>query len=70
MSIEFTHLHNLVRTYQRALPLNESLKPSTSSTNAEVEDHVSISDEAHDEHRQRDVTVDVDPEPGKTSERT
>jgi hypothetical protein len=68
MSIEFTHLHNLVRTYQRALPPNES--PKTSNPNAEVDDHVSISDEARDEHRQRDVTVDGDSEPGETFDRT
>lgn len=68
MPIEFTHLHNLVRTYQRSLPVIESIKPSTSSTNAEVEDHVSISGEARDEHRQRDATVYADSERGGASE--
>jgi len=60
MPIEFTHLHNLVRTYQRSL--HESMKPSLSGTKAETEDYVSISGEARAEHRQRDVTVDRDPE--------
>ena len=68
MPIEFIHLHNLVRTYQRSLHVNESMKPSTSGTNAEMDDYVSISGEARDEHRQRDVTVDLDPEPPSASE--
>lgn len=68
MPIEFTHLHNLVRTYQRSLHVNESVKPSTSDTNAEVDDYVSISGEARNEHRQRDATVDLDSEPPLTSE--
>jgi hypothetical protein len=70
MPIEFTHLHNLVRTYQRSLHVNESMKPSTSSTNAEMEDYVSISGEARDEHRQRDITVDLDPETPPASAHT
>ncbi|HKN86953.1 MAG TPA: hypothetical protein VJV04_08850 [Nitrospiraceae bacterium] len=40
-----------------------------SNRNAEVDDHVSISDEARDEHQQRGVTVDPDSQPGTASER-
>jgi hypothetical protein len=57
MPIEFTHLHNLVRTYQRSLRVNESMKPGA---NAEADDRVSISGEARDEHRLGGVDVDVD----------
>ena len=63
MPIEFTHLHNLVRTYQRSLHVNESRKPATSGTNAEVNDLVSISGEARDEHRLEDVDADADSDP-------
>jgi len=60
MPIEFSHLHNLLRTYQRSLHVNESVKPSTLGTEAEMDDHVSISDQARDEHRQKDNTIDLD----------
>jgi hypothetical protein len=33
-----------------------------------MEDYVSISGEARDEHRQRDVTEDLDPKPPTVSE--
>ncbi|MDQ6734628.1 MAG: hypothetical protein M3Z35_11045 [Nitrospirota bacterium] len=68
MPIEFTHLHNLVRTYQRSLHVNESMKPSTSGTNAEVNDLVSISGEARDEHRLEGVDVDADSNQAPISE--
>jgi len=60
MPIEFSHLHNLLRTYQRSLQVNESVKRSTSGTEAEMDDHVSISDQARDEHRQKDNAIDLD----------
>lgn len=60
MPIEFTHLHNLVRTYQRSLHVNESMTPSTSGANPEVNDLVSISGKARDEHRLEEVDVDSD----------
>ena len=57
MSIEFGLLHNLIRTYQRSLHLNESAKPAASSHHAEPDDRVSISGEARDEHRHLNVNV-------------
>ena len=59
MPIEFTHLHNLVRTYQRSLHVNGSMKPLTSGARAEADDRVSISGEARDEHRLGSVDVDA-----------
>jgi hypothetical protein len=70
MPIEFSHLHNLLRTYQRSLHVNESVKRSVSGTDAEMDDHVSISDHARDEHRQKDNTMDLDPQPPQASEQT
>ena len=68
MPIEFTHLHNLVRTYQRSLHVNESMKPSTSGANAEADDRVSISGEARDEHQLGGVDVDADSNDASVSE--
>ena len=62
MPIEFTHLHNLVRTYQRSLHVNEPMKHPTSDTSAEVDDRVSISGKARDEHRLRGIDVDAGPD--------
>jgi hypothetical protein len=58
MPIEFTLLHNLIRTYQRSLHLNESPKPSVLSPHAKPDDRVSISGEARDEHRHPDASGD------------
>jgi hypothetical protein len=60
MPIEFTHLHNLVRTYQRSLHLTESRKASAAPMPADMEDRVSLSEEAR-EHRQGEVQPDADP---------
>jgi hypothetical protein len=68
MPIEFTHLHNLVRTYQRSLHVNGSMKPPTSGARAEADDRVSISGEARDEHRLGGVDVDVDSNDASVSE--
>ena len=57
MSIEFGLLHNLIRTYQRSLHVNESVKPVAPLHHTEPDDRVSISGEARDEHRQLDVNV-------------
>lgn len=54
MPIEFTHLHNLVRTYQRSLHLNEPEKLALRST-FERNDRVLISDEAREEQRHLEV---------------
>ena len=62
MPIEFTHLHNLVRTYQRSLHLNESSKALAAHTQADLDDRVSVSEEARDEHRQGEVHPNVDPD--------
>jgi hypothetical protein len=62
MPIEFTHLHNLVRTYQRSLHLSESSKASIEPSHDELDDRVSISDEARDEHRQWEPHPDADPD--------
>jgi hypothetical protein len=62
MPIEFTHLHNLVRTYQRSLHLNESSKASAAPMQADLDDRVSISEEARGEHRQGEVHPDADPD--------
>ena len=62
MPIEFTHLHNLVRTYQRSLHLNESSKASAAPRQADLDDRVSISEEARDEHRHGDVHLEADPD--------
>jgi hypothetical protein len=62
MPIEFTHLHNLVRTYHRSLHLSESSKASSAPTQADLDDRVSISEEARDEHRQGEVHPDTDPD--------
>ncbi|WP_447983436.1 hypothetical protein [Nitrospira sp. Nam74] len=62
MPIEFTHLHNLVRTYQRSLHLSELSKASTEPPHDELDDRVSISDEARDERRQWELHPGADPE--------
>lgn len=62
MPIEFTHLHNLVRTYQRSLHLSESSKASTEPPHDELDDRVSISDEARDGHRQWELHPGADPD--------
>lgn len=62
MPIEFTHLHNLVRTYQRSLHLNESSKASAASTQADLDDRVSLSEEARAEHRQGGLHPDANPD--------
>ena len=60
MPIEFIHLHNLVRTYQRSLHLHESNKASAVSAQADLDDRVSLSEEARGGHRQGDVHPDAD----------
>jgi hypothetical protein len=62
MPIEFTHLHNLLRTYQRSLHLTESSKTSSERTQADLDDRVSISEEARDEHRQGEAHSDAEPD--------
>jgi hypothetical protein len=46
MGIEFSQIHNLVRTYQRILPVPLSQSPHEDKDAGEVEDRVSISPEA------------------------
>jgi hypothetical protein len=60
MPIEFTHLHNLVRTYQRSLHLNEPAPPSTSHAHTDKDDRVSISREAREEQRHQMGMLDAD----------
>lgn len=46
MGIEFSQIHNLVRTYQRILNVPSSHSPHEDRDVAEAEDRVSISPEA------------------------
>ena len=47
VSIQFSEIHNLVRTYQRVLKLEALAGPTPAPTASEGEDRVSISREAH-----------------------
>ena len=49
MGIEFSQIHNLVRTYQRILNVPPSKAPHGDSGTKEVEDRVSISPEAREQ---------------------
>ena len=55
MPIEFTHLHNLVRTYQRSLNLSDSLRRTEPRSPDETTDRVSISSEAREPHDPTDL---------------
>jgi len=55
MPIEFTHLHNLVRTYQRSLNLSDSLRGTEPRSPVETTDRVSISTEAREPHDPTDL---------------
>ena len=46
VSIESSEIHNLVRTYQRALNLDQSSPSSSEGSASERDDRVSISPEA------------------------
>ena len=46
MGIEFSQIHNLVRTYQKILPVPVSQSPHEDKDVVEAEDRVSISPEA------------------------
>nr|MBI3614275.1 hypothetical protein [Nitrospirota bacterium] len=46
MSIQFSEIHNLVRTYQRVLNLDRSGPSSSEGSASEQDDRVSISPEA------------------------
>ena len=50
MGIEFSQIHNLVRTYQRILPVPEGQSSHEDQDGAEAEDRVSISPEARAQH--------------------
>lgn len=47
MSIQFSQIHNLVRTYQRVLNLDQSGQPQSDGPASEQDDRVSISPEAY-----------------------
>lgn len=49
MGIEFSQIHNLVRTYQRILQVPTSQSPHEDRDVAEAEDRVSISPEAREQ---------------------
>ena len=55
MPIEFTHLHNLVRTYQRSLSLSDSSRRTEPQSQEETEDRVSISPEAREPRHRTDL---------------
>lgn len=47
MSIQFSEIHNLVRTYQRVLNLDQSGQSQSDGPASEQDDRVSISPEAY-----------------------
>ncbi len=47
MSIQFSQIHNLVRTYQRVLNLDQSGQSQSDGPASEQDDRVSISPEAY-----------------------
>lgn len=58
MPIEFTYLHNLVRTYQRSLNLQDSDRPMESRSTVRQDDRVSISSKAREEREHLSETDD------------
>jgi hypothetical protein len=55
MPIEFTHLHNLIRTYQRSLNLNDSQSRTEPRSHVATTDRVSISAEAREPRESTDL---------------
>jgi hypothetical protein len=60
MAIEFTQIHNVVRTYQRAIHLSQSARQGAEQAGHVGEDQISISRDAP----QRDTFHLVDEVPG------
>lgn len=60
MGIEFSQIHNLVRTYQRILNVSSSKSPCGDRTAPETEDRISISPQAraHEAPYRTDQTPD------------
>lgn len=52
MGIEFSQIHNLVRTYQRILNVPSSQQPRGGRTDRATEDHISISPPAREYEEQ------------------
>lgn len=57
MGIEVHQIHNLVRTYQRALQPTPA-EPARDETPSRQEDRVSVSQEARQRHHQKSSTHD------------
>ena len=48
MAIEFTHIHNVVRTYQRTIDILPSARQGAEQVRNEKEDQISISSDARE----------------------